>query len=157
MREKFFIPADSRVENVSGKLAGAFRRAFSMNLLHPAPENPPKSQTTNNNVLHRPIQISRNVHGQIPTAPLDTTWDPAARTLSTSALPPAATRLEAWRVGPGSMPELLVTGSPGITSLSIPATITFTPGGLYHHHKPGPMEYRHRTRQSCICRQADGV
>jgi hypothetical protein len=64
-------------------------------------------------------------------APADTTWDPATRTLSTTAMPEGATRLEAWRVGPGAMPELLLTAGPGITAIGIPATITFTPGGLY--------------------------
>ena len=51
--------------------------------------------------------------------------------LSTTALPPGATRLEVWRVGPGAMPELLLTVGPEMTSVTIPATITFTPGGLY--------------------------
>ena len=77
------------------------------------------------------VNILRNAPQQVPEAPLDTTWTAATRTLSTTALPPGATRLEAWRVGPGSMPELLLTGSPGMTSVTIPATITFTPGGLY--------------------------
>ena len=29
------------------------------------------------------------------------------------------------------MPELLVTADPGVVSITIPATITFTPGRLY--------------------------
>ena len=29
------------------------------------------------------------------------------------------------------MPELLLTAGPGTTAIIIPATITFTPGGLY--------------------------
>ena len=29
------------------------------------------------------------------------------------------------------MPELLETGTPGVTAILIPATITFTPGALY--------------------------
>ena len=77
------------------------------------------------------VNILRNAPQQVPAAPLDTTWTAAARTLSTTALPPGATRLEAWRVGPGAMPELLLTAAPGLTSIVIPATITFTPGGLY--------------------------
>ena len=67
----------------------------------------------------------------MPDAPLDTTWVPSTRTLSTSALPLGATRLEAWRVGLGAMPELLLTAGPGATTIIIPATITFTPGGFY--------------------------
>ncbi|MEO5915678.1 MAG: hypothetical protein ABIS50_15700 [Luteolibacter sp.] len=77
------------------------------------------------------VNILRNAPQQVPAAPSDTTWDAATRTLSTTALPPGATRLEAWRVGPGSMPELLATTAPGGTAIIIPATITFTPGGLY--------------------------
>ena len=77
------------------------------------------------------VNILRNAPQIVPEAPADTTWNAATRTLSTTALPAGATRLEAWRVGPGSMPELLVTGTPGTTALVIPATITFVPGGLY--------------------------
>ena len=77
------------------------------------------------------VNILRNAPQQVPAAPLVTTWTVATRTLSTTALPPGATRLEAWRVGPGSMPELLLTAGPGATAIVIPATITFTPGGLY--------------------------
>ena len=51
--------------------------------------------------------------------------------MPTTALPSGATRLEAWRVGPGAMPELLLTAGLEMTSVTIPATITFTPGGLY--------------------------
>ena len=77
------------------------------------------------------VNILRNAPQTPPEAPADTTWDAATRTLSTTALPLGATRIEAWRVGPGSMPELLLTAGPGATSILIPATITFTPGGLY--------------------------
>jgi hypothetical protein len=77
------------------------------------------------------VNILRSALQQVPDAPTDTTWDGATRTLSTAVLPPGATRLEAWRVGPGSMPELLLTAGPGATAIIIPATITFTPGGLY--------------------------
>ena len=77
------------------------------------------------------VNILRNAPQQIPAAPTDTTGTAATRTLSTTALPPGATRLEAWRVGPGAMPELLLTAGPEMTSVTIPATITFTPGGLY--------------------------
>ena len=77
------------------------------------------------------VNILRNAPQQVPDAPLDTTWVPSTRTLSTSALPLGATRLEAWRVGLGAMPELLLTAGPGATTIIIPATITFTPGGFY--------------------------
>jgi hypothetical protein len=77
------------------------------------------------------VNILRNAPQQVPPAPLDTTWVAATRTLSTTALPLGATRLEAWRVGPGAMPELLLTAGPGATEIIIPATLTFTPGGLY--------------------------
>ena len=77
------------------------------------------------------VNILRNASQQVPDAPLDTTWEPATRTLSTTVLPPGATRLEAWRVGPGAMPELLLTAGPGTMEIIIPATLTFTPGSLY--------------------------
>ena len=77
------------------------------------------------------VNILRNAPQQVPDAPVDTTWVPGTRTLSTTALPPGATRLEAWRVGPGAMPELLLTAGIGTTTIIIPATITFTPGGFY--------------------------
>jgi hypothetical protein len=77
------------------------------------------------------VNILRNPAQTPPEAPADTTWTPATRTLSTTALPEGATRIEAWRLGPGAMPELLLTAGPGATSIVIPATITFTPGGLY--------------------------
>ena len=75
-------------------------------------------------LLRRPAQV-------VPGAPLDTTWAPTIRTLSTTALPEGATRLEAWREGPGGMPELLAVGEPGELSVQIPATITFDPGDMY--------------------------
>lgn len=96
------------------------------------------------------VNILRNAPQQVPAAPLDTTWNGPTRTISTTALPPGGTRLEAWRVGPGAMPELLVTADPGVVSITIPATITFTPGGLYQlwlvaingkgRSAPGPVQ-----------------
>ena len=77
------------------------------------------------------VNLLRNPAQTVPGAPLDTTWAPAIRTLSTTALPAGATRLEAWREGPGGMPELLAVGEPGELSVQIPATITFDPGDLY--------------------------
>ncbi len=76
------------------------------------------------NLLRRPAQT-------VPGAPADTTWTPASRTLSTSVMPAGGSRLEAWRTGPGGMPERLVSAASGVTSVVIPATITFLPGGLY--------------------------
>ena len=42
-----------------------------------------------------------------PGVPIDTTWVPASRTVSTTSMPAAATTLEVWRQGPGGAPELL--------------------------------------------------
>lgn len=75
-------------------------------------------------LLRRPAQI-------VPGAPIDTTWAPAIRTLSTTAMPEGATRLEVWRQGPGGTPELLQVGEPGELSVQIPAGITFDPGDMY--------------------------
>jgi hypothetical protein len=77
------------------------------------------------------INILRNSPQQSPEPPLDTTWNPTVRTLSTTAMPLSATRLEAWRLGSGGMPELLLTAGPGLTAVTITAAITFTPGELY--------------------------
>ena len=48
------------------------------------------------------------------------------------------------------MPELLLTAGPGATEIIVPATITFTPGGLYQlwlvavnskgRSTPGPVQ-----------------
>jgi hypothetical protein len=40
-------------------------------------------------------------------------------------------RLEAWREGPGGMPELLAIGQFGALFVEIPASITFDTGDLY--------------------------
>lgn len=77
------------------------------------------------------VNLLRSTGKEVPAAPANTTWTPAQRTLSTTAMPTGGSRLEAWRVGPGGMPELLVTAAPGQTQVIIPATITFTPGHLY--------------------------
>lgn len=61
----------------------------------------------------------------IPVPPADTLWTPATRTLSTTALPPDASRIEAWRQGPGSAPERLAVGAPGDLSVEIPAIYIF--------------------------------
>jgi hypothetical protein len=96
------------------------------------------------------VNLLRSTTVGPPAAPTDTTWTPASRSLTTTVLPAGATRLEAWRVGPGGMPELLLTAGPGATSIIIPATITFTPGQLYQlwlvalnsrgRSAPGPVQ-----------------
>ncbi len=77
------------------------------------------------------IALLRGDTQDIPAAPADTVWTPAQRRLSTSALPDEATRLEAWREGPGGMPEQLAVGEPGALEVIIPAIITFDTGDLY--------------------------
>lgn len=46
-------------------------------------------------------------------------------------MPDGATRLVAWRLAPGGAPEQLATGDFGTLSVTIPNTITFTPGTEY--------------------------
>ena len=77
------------------------------------------------------VTLLRQPQQEIPTAPTDTLWIPTARLLSTTALPPGATRLEAWREGPGGMPERLAVGVTGALEVLIPATITFDSGEIY--------------------------
>ncbi len=75
-------------------------------------------------LLRGPIQV-------IPTAPADTTWTPGTKTLSTTALPSGATRLEMWRQAPGGMPEQLAIGAVDALSITVPAGITFETGVTY--------------------------
>lgn len=77
------------------------------------------------------INLLRQTPQEIPTAPLTTEWVPLARLLSAAALPAGATRLEAWREGPGGMPERLAIGEPGAVDVLIPATVTFDGGSTY--------------------------
>jgi hypothetical protein len=77
------------------------------------------------------IALLRGDTQDVPAAPADTVWTPAQRRLSTSALPEGATRLEAWREGPGGMPEQLAIGVTGALEVVIPAIITFDAGDLY--------------------------
>ncbi len=77
------------------------------------------------------VSLMRNPPQEIPAAPADTTWAPAIRTLSTTALPLHATRLSAWRIAPGGMPEQLAIGETGANSVLIPVSVTWTPGALY--------------------------
>ena len=77
------------------------------------------------------VNLLRQPQQPLPTAPADTLWTPLARLLSTSAMPAAATRLEAWREGPGGMPERLAIGETGAIEVLVPATVTFNPGDSY--------------------------
>ena len=96
------------------------------------------------------MELLRGTAQNLPEAPFDTAWAPATRTLSTTAMPECATRLEVWRTGPGGMPERLAVGERFALSVVIPATITFDPGDLYQlwlqsvNSKgvsgPGPMQ-----------------
>ena len=76
------------------------------------------------NILRQPAQF-------VPGPPADTLWTPATRTLSSTAFPAGGTRFEAWREGPGGMPELLAVGERGALSVVIPANITFNVGDIY--------------------------
>ena len=75
-------------------------------------------------LLRGPIQ-------EIPAAPANTTWTPGTKTLSTTALPTGATRLEAWRQAPGGMPEQLAIGAVDALSVAVPTGITFETGVTY--------------------------
>ena len=96
------------------------------------------------------IGLLRGVQQDLPAVPIDTTWTPALRRLSTTVMPDGATRLEAWREGPGGMPEQLAVGEPGALEVIIPAMITFDVGDLYQLwlqsrnsrgvSAPGPMQ-----------------
>lgn len=65
-------------------------------------------------------------------------------------MPVNATRVEAWRQGPGGAPELLAVGEVGEMSVMIPAEYTFTTGEVYQlwlqgrngrgTSEPGPKE-----------------
>lgn len=77
------------------------------------------------------VALLRGVAQAIPAAPADTTWTPATRRLSTTALPNDATRLEAWRQGQGGMPEQLAIGTVGALEVTVPAGITFAAGQTY--------------------------
>ncbi|MEN9576603.1 MAG: hypothetical protein RL514_4458 [Verrucomicrobiota bacterium] len=75
-------------------------------------------------LLRGPVQ-------EIPAAPADTTWTPGTKTLSTTALPTGATRLEMWRQAPGGMPEQLAVGAVDALSVVVPGGITFETGVVY--------------------------
>ena len=77
------------------------------------------------------MSLVRGATQPLPAAPIDTLWTPATRTLSTTALPADATRLEIWRQVAGGAPELLLVGGMGELSLVIPAPYTFGHGEAY--------------------------
>jgi hypothetical protein len=77
------------------------------------------------------VPLLRGPVQEIPAAPTTTLWVPATRTLSTTVLPEGATRLAAWRQGPGGMPELLAIGEREALAVVVPAEITFDSGDLY--------------------------
>jgi hypothetical protein len=77
------------------------------------------------------VNLLRGPAQEIPAPPADTVWTPHLRRLSTSALPEGATRLEAWREGPGGTPELLAVGGRDALEVVVPANITFDAGDLY--------------------------
>ena len=94
--------------------------------------------------------LLRNPVADVPDAPADTIWTPATRTLSITVMPARGSRLEAWRISPGGMPEQLHTGNPGETFVQIPTTITWISGGTYQlwllaingrgESEPGPVQ-----------------
>lgn len=77
------------------------------------------------------VNLLRGGTQDFPDVPADTTWTPAERKLSTTAMPAGATRLIAWREGPGGMPEQLGVGETGELEVIVPAGITFDVGDLY--------------------------
>ena len=78
-----------------------------------------------------PVHLLRGPAQAVPAAPLTTLWTPATHTLSTTALPDGATRLEAWRQGEGGAPERLAVGDTDELSVQIPAIFTFDAGKVY--------------------------
>ena len=96
------------------------------------------------------LSLLRNPVQDVPDAPADTTWTPATRMLSTTVMPERGSRLEAWRIAPGGMPEQLHTGNPKEPFVQIPTTITWVSGGLYQiwlvaingkgESDPGPVQ-----------------
>ena len=75
-------------------------------------------------LLRGPVQ-------ETPAAPANTTWTPGTKTLSTTALPSGATRLELWRQAPGGMPEQLAIGAVDALAVVVPTGITFETGVVY--------------------------
>lgn len=77
------------------------------------------------------VSLLRGTPQEIPAAPANTTWTPGTKTLSTTALPTGATRLEMWRQAPGGMPEQLAIGEVNALTVVVPVGITFETGVVY--------------------------
>ena len=77
------------------------------------------------------LGLIRDESPEKPAQAMLPTWVPSTRTLSVAVMPNRATRLEAWRIGPGGAPELLAVGEAGALSVVIPAIYTFQSGSLY--------------------------
>lgn len=77
------------------------------------------------------VSLLRGPVQEIPAAPADTTWVPGTKTISTTALPTGATRLEMWRQAPGGAPEQLAIGAVNALSVVVPEGITFEAGVTY--------------------------
>lgn len=77
------------------------------------------------------VGMLRGTPQEIPAAPANTTWTPGTKTLSTTALPSGATRLEMWRQAPGGMPEQLAIGEVSALAVVVPVGITFETGVTY--------------------------
>ena len=77
------------------------------------------------------VGLLRGSQQVIPAAPANTTWTPGTKTLSTTALPSGATRLEMWRQAAGGMPEQLAIGEVNELAVVVPAGITFESGTVY--------------------------
>ncbi|MCE9611340.1 MAG: fibronectin type III domain-containing protein [Chthoniobacter sp.] len=95
------------------------------------------------------LSLLRQPTQTLPAPPADTAWAPNTLTLSTTTLPAGATRLVAWRLAPGGAPEQLATGDFDALTVTIPGTISFTPGVEYQlwlqsrnakgQSEPGPV------------------
>lgn len=77
------------------------------------------------------VNLLRDPALAAPEPPADTLWNYPARTLSTTAMPASATRLEAWRLGPGGAPERLAVGEADEPAVAIPSMYTFDAGETY--------------------------
>ena len=77
------------------------------------------------------VNLMRATPQVVPAAAGPAAWDEAARRLSTAVLPAGATRLDAWRLGPGGTPELLGTGEFEEPWVVVPAAVTWDAGDLY--------------------------
>lgn len=72
------------------------------------------------------ITLLRGSIQQVPEAPIDTAFNEATKTASTTVMPEHATRLEIYRQAPGGAPELLGIGEMGALSVTIDSIYTFT-------------------------------